>query len=199
MARAPSFAGLILAAGESTRMGRDKALLPWHGHTLLEAHIEALQSHTDFVMVVAGKNCCALQSVVDAHGAFLTVNPQPEQGQFSSLQVGLQEVLNRGRDAAIVALVDHLPVQSETIVRLRRAFEQSPSGIWAAVPECAGTHGHPFVAGREMMTAFLQAETASNARAVEHAHQKHIAYVVVDDQNAFANIDTPEDYERITK
>jgi molybdenum cofactor cytidylyltransferase len=199
MSRAPSFVGLILAAGESKRMGRDKALLPWHGRTLLEAHINALQAHTDFVLVVAGKNCCSLQSIVDARAAFLAVNPQPEQGQFSSLQTGLQEVLNRGRDAAIVTLVDHPPVNTQTIVRLRRTFAQSPPGIWAVVPEHDGRHGHPLAIGREMITAFLQAETTSNAREVEHANQQHIAYVAVDDPFTVADLDTPEDYDRITK
>jgi molybdenum cofactor cytidylyltransferase len=199
MARAPSFAGLILAAGESSRMGRDKALLPWQGSTFLAAHMDALRMHTDFVLVVAGKNCAALEPVVDARAGYLAVNPHPEQGQFSSLQVGLQEVLNRGRDAAIISLVDRPPARMETIGRLRLAFEQAPSGIWAIVPEYDGGHGHPIIAGREMITAFLQAASSENARDVEHLHQQHIAYVAVDDRLTVANIDTPEDYQRITQ
>jgi CTP:molybdopterin cytidylyltransferase MocA len=199
MARAPSFAALILAAGESTRMGRDKALLSWHGSTFLETHIETLGLHADFVLVVAGKNYAALQPIVDAHGAFLIVNPEPEQGQFSSLQIGLQEILNRGRDAAIVALVDHAPVEAQTIGCLRRAFQLAPPTIWAVVPECGGHHGHPLVVGREMITAFLQAGPTSNAREIEHANQQHIRYVVVEDRFTVADVDTPEDYSRITE
>jgi molybdenum cofactor cytidylyltransferase len=197
MARAPSFAGLILAAGESARMGTDKARLLWHGKTFLEAHIDALTMHTDLVLVVAGNNAAALQPVVDARAAFLAVNPQPERGQFSSLQLGLQEVLNRGRDAAIIALVDRPPVQPGTIDRLRHALEQAPSGIWAVVPEYGGSHGHPIVVGREMITAFLQAPPEANAREVEHVHLSHIAYIAVDDPAIAANINTPEDYQRI--
>jgi molybdenum cofactor cytidylyltransferase len=199
MARAPSFAGLILAAGESSRMGRDKALLPWHGRTFLEAHINALQQHTDFVLVVAGKNCCSLEPVVDAQAAFLTVNPHPERGQFSSLQAGLQEVLNRGRDAAIVTPVDRPPAQSETILSLRQAFVHAPPSIWAVVPEYAGAHGHPIVIGREMITAFLSAAPESNAREVEHQNQSHIKYVTVGDRFTVVNVDTPEDYDRIAE
>src|SRR5689334_5384045 len=104
--------GVILAAGESTRMGRDKALLPWPANapviasqslsdgTLLAAAIRALNEYCDFVVVVAGKNAERLRTTVDSSGASLTINPAPERGQFSSLQVGLEEVLNRGRDAA---------------------------------------------------------------------------------------------------
>jgi len=180
-------------------MGREKALLPWHGSTFLEAHIEVLGRHADFVLVVAGKNYPALQPIVDANGAFLAVNPEPELGQFSSLQTGLQEVLNRGRDAALVALVDRPPVQSQTVACLRRAFELAPPAIWAVVPEHTGCHGHPLVVGREMITAFLQAEATSNAREIEHVNQNHIRYVAVGDPFTVVNIDTPEDYIRITE
>jgi molybdenum cofactor cytidylyltransferase len=199
MTRAPSFAGVILAAGESSRMGQDKALLPWHGETFLEAHIDALKMHTDFVLVVAGRNSAVLQPIVDGRAAFLAVNPRPEMGQLSSLQIGLQEVLNRGRDTAIIALVDRPPARPDTIDRLRQDFEQAPFRVWAIVPEYAGSHGHPIVAGREMITAFLQAAGTATARDVEHANQQHISYVNVDDPLTVANINTPEDYQRIAQ
>src|SRR5919205_2394381 len=99
---APSFAGVILAAGESSRMGRDKALLPWHGQTFLSAGIERLKPFTQLVIVVAGNNVEVLKPEIYARGAFLAINEEPTRGQFSSLQVGLHEELNRGRDAAIV-------------------------------------------------------------------------------------------------
>ncbi len=67
----------------------------------------------DVVLVVVGKNEAALAPIVYANGASLVVNPDPERGQFSSLRVGLQEVLNRGRDAAMVTLVDRPPVRAK--------------------------------------------------------------------------------------
>ena len=89
MARAPSFAGLILAAGESSRMGRDKALLPWRGETFLAAAIDSLKMDTDLVIVIAGKNADIVEPICYAKGSFVVVNPAPERGQFSSLLVGL--------------------------------------------------------------------------------------------------------------
>src|SRR5512137_1495458 len=119
MALAPSFAGVVLAAGASSRMGRDKALLPWRGGTFLSAAIRALQPLTDFVIVVAGGNAGELEPIINANAAFMVLNPNPEQGQFSSLKIGLQEVLNRGRDAAIITLVDRPAAAVATIEQLK--------------------------------------------------------------------------------
>lgn len=199
MARAPSFAGVILAAGESSRMGRDKALLDWRGRSFLEATLELLAPHTQLSIVVAGKNAESLAPIVYAKAGFLTVNQRPELGQFSSLQVGLQEVLNRGRDAAIVALVDRPPCEPATVERLLGEFAEAHlKGKWALVPEYAGKHGHPFVVGREMMEAFLKAPATSSAREVEHSLVDRILYLAVEDPLVAVNVDTPEDYQRLT-
>jgi len=186
-------------------MGRDKALLPWPPsaagsattttETFLSAAIRLFFSHVDVVLVVAGKNEAALAPVVYANGAALAVNPDPARGQFSSVRLGLQEVLNRGRDAAMVTLVDRPPVQMKTIETLQSAFEQAiTKRKWAVIPEYQGKHGHPILLGREMMEAFLKAPETSNAREVEHAHQSEIEYVPVDDPLVAANVDTPEQY-----
>src|SRR5271156_1957094 len=203
MTLAASFAGVIQAAGKSSRMGRDKALLPWppllagqsaSNDTLLSAAIRSLSSATDFVVVVVGKNEAALASVIYSNGASLVVNRDPDRGQFSSLQVGLQEVLNHGRDAAMVTLVDRPPVSAATLQTLRDAFSVADPNVWAIVPEYSGHHGHPYLVGREMMSAFLQEPATSNARDIEHAHSEHIQYVRVDDPLVAVNINPPEDY-----
>ena len=197
MALSPSFAGVILSAGASSRMGRDKALLPWQGGTFLSVAIQALQRETEFVIVVAGKNAPSLEPVVYSNAAFLVVNPHPELGQMSSLQCGLEEVLNRGRDAALVTLVDRPAPGDETIRQLKSAFLQAGDDIWAAVPEYHGRHGHPILVGREMIEAFLRAPATSTARDVEHAHQQRILYVAVDDPLIAVNVNTEEDYEKL--
>jgi molybdenum cofactor cytidylyltransferase len=199
-------AGIILAAGESTRMGRDKALLPWppslspntpSGGTLLSAAIKALSDYCDLVIVVAGKNETALRPVIYGCGAFLALNPNPDLGQFSSLQVGLHEVLNQGRDAAMVTLVDRPPPQSTSLKALSSAFANRNHDVWSVVPEYQGKHGHPILIGREMIEAFLKAPATSVARDIEHANQQRILYVPVSDSQVTANIDTPEQYASI--
>ena len=203
MSRSPGFAGVILAAGESSRMGTDKALLPWPPattgqpgtkETFLSATIRSLSLSTDFIIVVAGKNEAAIAPVAYAEGASVVVNPDPERGQFSSLQIGLREVLNRGRDTAMITLVDRPPANSTTIQILRDAYAAEGNDTWAVVPEFSGKHGHPYVAGRELIEAFLQAAPTASARDVEHEHQQHILYVSVEDPFVALNINTPEDY-----
>src|SRR3982074_1358421 len=167
MARTTAFCGVILAAGESSRMGRDKALLPWPPQpagsaagsattsaitlattlatttdTFLSGAIRLFFSHVDVVLVVVGKNEAALSPVVYANGASLVVNPDPARGQFSSLRVALREVLNRRRDAAIITLVDRPPVRAETRATLEAAYEQAAiHRKWAVIPEYQGKHG----------------------------------------------------------
>ncbi len=227
MPRSASFCGVILAAGSSSRMGRDKALLPWPpdqvtpaaataptrsgfdwhappvaaiSGTFLSAQIELLRQCTDLVVVVAGANRRAITPVAYSLGAFIVENPAPERGQFSSLRVGLQDVLNRGRDAAIVSLVDRPPALPATVTKIREVFVDSdPHETWAVIPEFEGRHGHPIVVGREMITTLLRAPQDSTARDIEHAHQAHIIYVPVEDPNICVNINTPEDYEKLSR
>jgi len=203
MSRSPSFAGVILAAGESSRMGTDKALLPWppslpgqpqSTETFLSAAIRSFALSTDFVVTVVGKNEAALAPVAYANAASIVVNPDPSRGQFSSLQVGLQEVLNHGRDAAMITLVDRPPLSRATIQLLREAFESATPNIWAVVPEFSGRHGHPYLVGRELIEVFLQAPPTASAREIEHRHQDRIQYVAVDDRYVTLNINTPEEY-----
>jgi molybdenum cofactor cytidylyltransferase len=207
-------AGVILAAGESLRMGRDKALLPWpprpsHSSkttkggaadiiasrtTILSSAISGFVELCDFVVVVAGKNYSALEPVAYSCGAFLVQNPNPERGQFSSFQTGLREVLSRGRDSAMITLVDRPPAHDETLSALMTAFATRDHGVWAIVPEFGGKHGHPILIGRELIEVFLRAAATANAREIEHANQERIRYVAVEDPLVTMNVDTPEDY-----
>lgn len=192
-----SLGGVVLAAGESTRMGRDKALLAWPPEgpgTLLAAAIDALAQHCDMVIVVVGNNERELRQIAYGCGAFLTRNPTPKLGQFSSLQIGLHEVLNRGRDNAMVTLVDRPPPKASTLDSLVNSFAKRNHDIWAIVPEYQGKHGHPILIGREMIEAFLREPASANAREIEHGNQQRIAYVQVADPRIIANVDTPEDY-----
>jgi molybdenum cofactor cytidylyltransferase len=205
MTTAPHLCGLILAAGESSRMGTDKALLPWPpsapgatappGQTLLSAAIFALQPFTRAVVVVAGRNSALIAPTIGACSAHMACNPKPERGQFSSLQIGLREILTRGCDAAMITPVDCPPLAPSSLALLSASFDRALArGLWAVAPENNGKHGHPLLVNREMLNAFLAAPVSSNAREVLHAHAERIEYVLVPDPLAKAGLNTPQEY-----
>ena len=200
------FCGLILAAGKSSRMGTEKALLPWPsearavgpspGLTLLSAAIAMLKAQAGAVIVVAGRNAAALAPVVSACGALLVVNPDPDRGQFSSLQTGLREAVNQGCDGAIIMPVDCPPPAEATLARLRAGFEQAiATGKWAVAPENNGRHGHPLIAGPALIDAFLTAPVSSNAREVKRANAERIEYLAVAEPDIGVDLNTPEEYK----
>ncbi|HEX4664932.1 MAG TPA: nucleotidyltransferase family protein [Terriglobales bacterium] len=200
MSRSPSFAGIVLAAGASSRMGKDKALLQYGGRTFLAGAIQLLQSACDFVLVVTGTNTDLVRPVIYENSAYLVRNWKPELGQFSSLRLGLQAALDRGRDAVGVTLVDRPPARPDTLLQLKDHFlRTAPEAVWAVVPQFDRKHGHPVIFSREMMEAFLRADPSDNAREIEHQHQDRIEYVSVDDARVAMNINTPEDYSALAQ
>lgn len=200
--------GVILSAGFSTRMGRDKALLAWppavpgseSSETLLSASIAALKPFTGAVIVVAGRNAASLAPIVAANGAILVENPDPERGQFSSLHIGLREVLAGGCNAAMITLVDCPPLSASSVERLRRAFDQAIArGQWGVAPEHNGRHGHPLLASRALIGAFLAAPLTSNAREVKHQNTQHIESIPVPDALLTVDLNTPEQYAALAR
>jgi molybdenum cofactor cytidylyltransferase len=209
MDREYKICGVILSAGASLRMGRDKALLPWppvalgasgSGETLLSAAIAALRPFTAAVIVVAGNNADLITPVIASNGASMVRNPAPERGQFSSMQVGLREVLARGYEAAMITLVDCPPLSRVSMEKLSQSFELAlANGRWGVAPEHNGRRGHPLVAGHDLIDAFLAAPVRSNAREIKRAHAEMIESVPVADSLLSVDVNTPDEYAMLAK
>lgn len=186
-------------------MGTDKALLPWpppapdapaNPHrTLLIAAIRAFEPHTRDIVVVAGKNADSIAPVADSSGAYLARNPDPSRGQFSSLQIGLQAVLDHGCDAAMITPVDCPPLAPSSLALLCESFQRAVvRGLWAVAPENNGKHGHPLLVSRELINAFIDAPVTSTARDILHTHSDRIQHVPVPDDLSRSGMNTPEEY-----
>jgi molybdenum cofactor cytidylyltransferase len=188
---------IVLAAGKSTRMGRSKALLPLDGdETFLTRIIATFKAaEVEDVVVVVGHDA---PTIIDAYDrrpatARFVLNPDYEAGQLTSLVAGLRVVDRPGVAAALVALVDAPFFQAATVRALVDRYRRTRARI--VRPVHGGRHGHPVLIDRSLFDAIGAADPSQSAKAIVRAHASPDGDVEVNDEGAFADIDTPADYE----
>ena len=193
---------LVLAAGKSSRMGRTKALLPIgaSGETFLTRIVRVLrEAAVDRIVVVIGGDAAAVRASLPRDDASLTAveNPHYEEGQLSSLLVGLHAVEQRFDDveAVIVTLVDLPLISAATTRAVLDAFRATPTAPLVR-PRRGERHGHPAIFNRSIFGELRRADPSKGAKPVVHAHAADEVHVDVDDEGSFIDIDTPEDYDR---
>ena len=196
----PVIAGVILAAGASSRMGRCKALLPaGDGRSFLARLTSTLADAgaSPTVAVVGGNDAAIVRAVVqrDRLPIELVENPDPSRGQLSSLLVALTRLEGRRPEAALVIPVDLPLVAADTVRRIVDGWRQTRAPI--VRPARRGRHGHPVLFDASVFPDLLAADPAVGARSVVRAHADRLLDVPTDDPGAFEDIDTPEDYRRV--
>ena len=192
--------GIVLAGGQSTRMGRPKGLLPIgvEGNTFVSRVTRTLRvGGVDDVVVVVADEVAAIEDALarETSPPRLVVNPEPALGQLSSLLVGLGAVDHPGVGAMLVTLVDVPLVSAETVRALLTAYQRTRAPI--VRPQREGRHGHPVIFDRSLFAELRRADMHVGAQAVIRSHRAEIVDVDVDDEGAFLDIDTPDDYERV--
>jgi len=188
-------AGIILAAGASSRMGTPKALLDYRGETFVGRLVRVLGTACKPVIVVLGYHADALQKQVPPT-ARIVINPDPSRGQLSSLKTAL-ETLPQEADGFAFIPVDSPAVAEGTVETLARTFEQRDPSTLFVIPRQSGKRGHPVFAARSIIAEFLALPPTSEAREVVHAHVDRTQYVDVDDPGIFTDIDDPEAYRQL--
>jgi len=191
-------AGIILAAGRSTRMGRSKALLlAPDGLTFVARLIHTLsRGGVDAPLVVGRSDDDLLLSAVESAGARFVINADADDGgQLSSLLAGLHKADRPGVRGLMITPVDAPMVTPETVSRLIAVFEDTAGLIVRA--RYHGRNGHPVIFSRALFDELRHANPQSGAKAVLRAHQDAIIEVDVDDPGVVADIDTPEDYQKL--
>ncbi len=185
-------AAIILAAGESRRMGRAKALLPFRGGTFISVLAETLGSYCAPIYAVFGFDAEALMK--SAPPSVVAVeNPDYHQGMLTSLQAGLR-AMDELPELILFTLVDHPAVNPETILAL---VNSTHSGIPLVMPRYAGKRGHPVIIRREIAQEIAAAPATSKLNQVLDRHTREIHYVDVDDAAVRDDIDDPVLYQNL--
>jgi len=193
-------AGVVLAAGASTRMGRPKALLDFRGRPFVVRILEALEAlELRPRLVVLGRDAPQIRPALTPHECVLVEQADVAAGPIGSLRAALA-ALAAVRPRGILAWPVDLPhVRVATVERLLEVYRRS--GAPAVVPSFADRRGQPVIWDQTLFNelATSPAATLHGARAVLLAHQADLATVPVDDPAVIDDLNTPEDYERLIR
>jgi molybdenum cofactor cytidylyltransferase len=191
-------AGLILAAGESRRMGRDKALLTYHGRTFLESIINNLgAAGIGKVTVVLGHHAETIERAVNLAAVRVVVNRDYQWGQTSSLQTGLAAAAADSPEAVILCLVDHPAISTEVIAKLIERFELTRPPV--LIPTYKGQRGHPALINQTLFPELLALPSGEAANAVIRKYRDVTQFVEVTDPGILLDVDDPDTYERLAE
>jgi molybdenum cofactor cytidylyltransferase len=190
---------VVLSAGESSRMGRPKALLPIDGQTFIERIVGALKkSSVAKVMVVLGHNADEMTPRLEHLPVEILVNPDYKLGQLSSLQVAVRRLEREPDcDAMLVHLVDHPYVNTKLVQTMIKRYEDT--GKLIVVPRYNRKRGHPVIFSRKLFAELLAAPVDQGAKAVVNAHRDDTLEIDTEDEGVTVDIDTPELYRQHVK
>lgn len=188
-----AIAAMLLAAGESTRMGRLKALLDWHGQTLIEYQIhELLAAGADAVIVVLGHRADELRPLAERAGAQVALNLDYRAGRAGSIRVGA-EALPEDVTAIVILSVDQPRDRAitATLLAAHRA-----GGNLITVPAYQGRRGHPAILAGALLSELRSVDEESEGlRSVMRRHVAERVDVPVDDPTVLFDLNQPSDYE----
>jgi CTP:molybdopterin cytidylyltransferase MocA len=181
-------AGIILAAGASSRMGTPKALLDYRGATFLDRLVGVLGSVCDPVMVVLGYHAEEIRAKTRAR---FVVNLDPSRGQLSSLQTALAQVPEEA-EGFLFMPVDCPSVEAETVGRIVDAFRSKDALL--VIPRHEGRRGHPVCVRRALIAEFLALPAEGQAKEVVRRHGERTYFLDCGDAGVLSDIDDPEAY-----
>ncbi len=183
---------IILAAGESKRMGKLKPLLKFDGRTFLEQIISVLKdSEVDGITAVLGAEAETVKESIDLSGIDVVINEDYQKGQLSSLIAGIKSVPEE-TDAIVVCLADSPFINIKTINNIIRSFKEKNVPI--IVPVCSGKRGHPVLFSKSLFKEIIEAPEDQGAKYVVHSNKERVFELDTFDKGILIGINTPEDY-----
>ncbi len=189
------YSAVLLAAGESKRMGKFKQLLHFNGKTFVECCADnLLASRASEVVVVTGHRAQNVRDAVGARPVRFAHNEEYQAGMSLSIKRGV-EALSASAQVMIVALVDQPQIGPGVINRIIEAYEKLRPLI--VVPTYGGRNGHPIAIDLSLKEQILAMDPNEGLRQVVHANADRVARVEVASEAVLIDCDFPEDYSRL--
>ena len=184
-------AAVILAAGESSRMGSPKALLAYQGRPFLE-HLLEITRHpkVGFQRVVLGAHAEEVLSQLQLDPGTVVINPDWSKGQLSSIHAALWSLPEGSTDGMLLCLVDHPLITAGLVGELIEQFYAAGKPI--VIPTYQGKRGHPVIFSSQLYPELLAAPLESGARAVVWAHSAEVLEVPTIEEGVVLNLNDPE-------
>jgi molybdenum cofactor cytidylyltransferase len=186
---------VVLAAGQSRRMGRNKLMLPYGAATVIETVVARVLAcpAVGEVVVVIGHEPDRLAALLKPYPVRCVFNPAYDRAEMLvSLQTGLR-ALSAEASAALLVLGDQPRLQGALVQRVIAALQ--PGGI--VIPSFQMKRGHPIGLARSLWDEVLALPDTATLRDFLRAHEAHICHVLAEDDSVLKDVDTPEDYQAL--
>jgi molybdenum cofactor cytidylyltransferase len=186
-------AAVILAAGESRRMGRPKMDLPWEGTTVIGQVVKTLAAAgVAEILAVTGGDRQRVEAALASHPVRVVHNPHYQNGEMlSTFQAGLS-ALPEPVQACLVVLGDQPQMQQGVVESVIAAYLHSRARL--VVPSYRNRRGHPWLIDRSLWPSVLALHTPATLRDYLRSQAAHIHYVTVETDSIWQDLDTPQDY-----
>jgi molybdenum cofactor cytidylyltransferase len=184
---------IILAAGESRRMGFPKMLLEFNGKTMLEKVIQNVgESDTDGILVVLGAYREKLTGIVERLGVMYCYNDNYKDGMLSSVQCGFRNI--PGDAGAVLVFQGDQPFITAAVINSLIA-EYRSSGRDLIIPAFRGRRGHPLLLGRRFREEVSGLDSNEGLRSIIHHHPEEVFEIETDDPGILRDFDTYDEYK----
>jgi CTP:molybdopterin cytidylyltransferase MocA len=194
--RGNNLAALVLAAGYSSRMGQFKPLLPFGRSTVIESAVDCFSgAGIRNITVVVGHRASELQSLLERGQLRCVFNPAYNQGMYSSVVAGLHSLPSEV-EACFLLPGDMPGIQPDTIRRIAKEYAETQAPI--LYPVLRGRRGHPPLISRPLFAAIVSGEGTGGLRALLAGYDSQARDLPVQDEGIHLDLDTPEDYARLS-
>ena len=184
---------IILAAGQSKRMGKLKPLLRFNDKTFLDQIISVLKlSDADRITVVLGAEAEAVKKTVDLSGTNVVINKDYQKGQLSSLIAAIEKTPQE-TDAILICLADAPFITENVVNKIISKFKETNNPI--IVPVFNKKRGHPVLFSRSLFSELINAPQEQGARHVLYSNEDKVLEVETSEGGILIGIDTPDDYK----